>query len=242
MGGKEGGVTNAPALRAEGVAYPSSVGAFVLQRYSIIYPMAFLLTAAVMILLTFDLAAVERLSQENQLIENVTVVLYGLAILWLALGGNGDRHFRYQSAFLLAVMAARELSFQKAFTTESMTRMSYWIRSEAPLSEKLVAGAVALSVIYLVLRYFSSHHRRLWQGLREGRCHAVSIMVAVMLVPISKTLDSASRILRDKFGMPVPDDIGTIMGLFEEMLELGIPLAVLWALWQVARSRRSPLF
>ncbi|WP_119459578.1 hypothetical protein [Rhodospirillaceae bacterium SYSU D60014] len=234
-------MTSAPALQAEGSAFDRSIGAFVLQRYSVVYPVAFLLTAVVMILLTLNLTAVERLSQENQVIENMTVVLYGLAILWLVLGGNGDRLFRYQSAFLLAVMAARELSFQKAFTTESMTRTSYWIRSEAPLSEKLMAGAVALFVIYYVLRYLATHHRRLWQGLREGRCHAVSIVAAAMLVPVSKILDSTSRVLRDKFSMPVPDDIGDVMGLFEEMLELGIPLVVLWALWQVAlgADRRS---
>jgi hypothetical protein len=123
-----------------------------------------------------------------------------------------------------------------------MTRTSYWVRSEAPLFEKLVAGAVALFVIYFVLRYLLVHHRRLWQGLWEGRCHAVSILVAAMLVPVSKLLDSTSRVLRDKFGLPVPDDIGAIMGLFEEMLELGIPLVVLWALWQVALIRRPPTF
>lgn len=241
MGGKEGRLTGAPVQTTAPSAFRRSIDALVSQRYSVVYPLAFLLTIAVLMLLTFDLTVVERLSQENHLIENVTVVLYGLAILRLILGRDDDRLFRYQSAIVLAVMMARELSFQKAFTTESMTRTSYWVRSDAPLSEKLVAGLAVLFIAYVVLSYLWNHSHRLWQGLKEKRCYAVSLVAAALLVPISKVLDSSSRILKQDFGIPVPDEIGTVMGMLEETLELGIPLVVLWTLWQVSILRRSSM-
>ena len=51
MGRKEGGVTSAPALQDGGTAFLRSIGSLVLQRYSVVYPVAFLLMAAVVILL-----------------------------------------------------------------------------------------------------------------------------------------------------------------------------------------------
>ena len=202
-----------------------------LQPFSVFYIVAGLILSALVLALVSDSGTAERLSEEWNLVENLTVVLYLGVIAYFLFAASGSRAFRYHSAFVVSLLMMRELDMHKELTAGSVLKFSYYLRPPAPILEKLVAASVVLACTYALVRYIP-YGKSLLSGLRARIGHAYATAAALVMLPITKSIDAAPRILRKDFGHNLSHDVAMSMRLFEEILELGIPLLMLWACYQ----------
>ena len=202
-----------------------------LQPLSFLYIVAGLLLIALFLVLVSDSGTAERLSEEWNLVENLTVVLYLGVIAYFLFISTGDRGFRFHSAFVVSLLMLRELDMHKALTSGSVLKFSYYFRPPAPVSEKLIAATIVLACGYALVRYLPNA-RELLAGLRGRVGYAYATAAALVMLPVTKSVDAAPRILRKDFGLVLSHDTVMSMRLFEEILELGIPLLMLWACYQ----------
>jgi hypothetical protein len=183
------------------------------------------LSAGVMSGYPFTPEALAPVVREPGWIEIATDATYGLAIIALLAVGGHDRRFFLHTAFVVALMGARELDWHKAFTTDSVSKLRFFTGDHVGLTEKLVAGAVLLALAVVVLRYL-----KYWRRLRDGIAHrspaAYSVLLVIVLIPATKTLDSIFVKVR-------------VLRLFEESLELTLPVIMVVAVAQYLLARRT---
>ena len=135
----------------------------------------------------------------------------------------------------MGLLGARELDLHKAFTTDSVLTTRFFFRDHVPLTEKLVAGAVLAVLLVVVLRYLR-HWRRLRDGLVRRSPAAISVALAILMLPATKFLDAFGRLLTG-FGFEVTFNIDAV-GIVEESLEMAIPVVIALAVAQYALGRR----
>lgn len=202
-----------------------------LQPFSVLYVVAGIVLSALLLVVVSDSATAERLSEEWNLVENLTVVLYVGVIAFILFASTESKLFRYHTAFVVSLLMMRELDMHKELTAGSVLKFSYYLRPPAPIFEKLVAASVVLACAYALVRYIP-YGKTLLSGLRARVGHAYATAAALVMLPITKSIDAAPRILRKDFGHSLSQDVAMSLRLFEEVLELGIPLLMLWACYQ----------
>lgn len=214
--------------------------------FGILHPLSCLgiplLIVAVYIVMVLLLPAegLARATREGGPVEMPSALAYFAAVpmlLWLS---RDDRSFFLSAALLMTLLGGRELEFHEAFTTDSVLKLSYYVRDHVPVMEKLASAAVLAVVAAVLLRFVLRNGRRLLRGVIERRAPAWSIAVAVALLPVTKlVLDTGPRVLRDDLSLALPANARMAFGAFEEMIELAIPLLFLWAIAQYALLRRD---
>ena len=175
------------------------------------------------------------LTKEDGWIEVTTAALYLAAVVALLASWRLDARFFAHSAFIVGLLGARELDLHKAFTTDSVLTTRFFFRDHVPLTEKLVAGAVLAVLLVVVLRYLR-HWRRLRDGLVRRSPAAISVALAILMLPATKFLDAFGRLLTG-FGFEVTFNIDAV-GIVEESLEMAIPVVIALAVAQYALGRR----
>lgn len=176
---------------------------------------------------------------EGGTIESLTVVGYGItALIIMALPGVGLLR-RVELAFLVALLGARELDLHKAFTQDSLLKMDYYLKSDAPLTEKgfsiLFLAAVAAIAFHLVLQVAPGFVA----ALKARRDYALSILCGLFFIGFSKAIDGIPRKMRDLFGVTVDDSVRLSFRSIEELMEMMIPLVFIAACIQFAMLERS---
>jgi hypothetical protein len=134
--------------------------------------------------------------------------------------------------------AAREADLQKAFTQESISRLSYYRRSAAPRAEKLMAGSVALLFTVLLIYAALVAARFLF---REGGLRSRSglwLIVGAALLVLTKILDRSYAVLGENFGLWLPPIWHHVTAALEEGLEAVVPLAFAGSAWISQTERR----
>lgn len=177
-------------------------------------------------------------------VELAGAILLGIAALALALRARtDDPRFFLSSALLVAIMSARELDLDHAFTSESIFSIRFYSFPSVPLMQKLLVGPFVLSLGLFVLDYARRFGPPLLRGLLLRRAGAFSVANVLFLIAFSLTLDGAGRKLRALFGVELPQNaIRPLLAALEEGMELMIPVVILWGLWQAVRehgARRS---
>ena len=188
-----------------------------------------LVTAILAIVL--DSATADLLSREGHLIENLTVILYLGVIIYLFFVAAGNRKFRYHSAFVVLLFVLRELDMHRKLVSGSILNFSYYLQPEISLAERLAVGIVVLACAYVLIRYIT-YGKGLASGLHNRYGYALTIVAALLIMLITKLLDSAPRILRENFAITISSEVKMPMRVLEEILELGIPLLILLACLQ----------
>jgi len=141
-------------------------------------------------------------------------------------------------AVLCVLCAAREADLHKAFTQESISRLSYYRRSTAPLAEKLMAGSVALLFTGLMLYAAIVAVRFLF---REGGLRSRSglwLIVGAALLVLTKALDRSYAVLAGNFALWLPPVLQHVTAALEEGLEAVVPLAFALSAWISQTERR----
>ena len=194
------------------------------------------LATAIAVLLPAEQRAV--LLREHGPVESASVLLYLAGAVLLVTSRRIERTFGYWTASILIVCAARELDFHKAFTSDGITKTRYYLDGSIPAAERIVAGVVMVALALWMVRYAARYWSPFVASLRSGETFAWAALVALVLAPVSKLLDGAHRHIRGITGDPVPRDVRSHIGAFEEVLEVGIPIFVLCAIAAFVRAAR----
>lgn len=207
--------------------------------YSVLIPLTLALLASTWIaLLGAERAA--RIVREWGPVEDLTVAGYGAVLLGIIAVYRGrPNRFGCHALLIVVCLLARELDLHRAFTAESVLALRYYSSPAIAPLNKAMGMLLVLGLTWLFVSFLVSGARRLLPQLRAARGHAYSFALAVALVPISKTLDAAPRIVAKDFGMPMSSGLRSVVKVTEEVLELAIPVVLLWALCQLALSRRA---
>ncbi|HWL72203.1 MAG TPA: hypothetical protein VNS22_28005 [Geminicoccus sp.] len=165
-------------------------------------------------------------------VETLTAILHFLVAaaafaLWWRRGGL----FGLLGIAALA-MGARELDLDKAFTTHSVFSTKQYFHPEAPLPEKLLAGAAVVVLLVLAVWLVRISLPALRSLARQKAPAFWSIVTVLATLPLLKTVDALPRILREN-GMELgPHALARLMAL-EEVGELALPLLVALVLVQL---------
>ena len=203
-----------------------------MRPYFILFALLLAISAAIMFA-PFDASVVVK---EGGVIENATVILYGVLIaLILLLRKMRWCRGNYLSALILLVLLFRELDFDKAFTTMGIFKTSFYKSPSVPLLEKLEAFVVIVLIaviVTVVLRYYL---KNFLTGIRQHRQPELGVAMAVILGLFSKLiLDGLPRKLT-KMGFPTGDIVSRKHEVLEETLELGIPVSLLLSFYYLCR-------
>jgi hypothetical protein len=191
--------------------------------------------AALALGLGLDRAGGQYLFSEGRPVETLSVVAYALAVLALLTWSRAPRNFRLHSALVIAFLGMRELDFHNAFTSESFMKISYYSRGADPLWGRILAGLIFLAVLAVTVTYLI-RLARLRGALTARRPYALSSLAAVVLLPLSKVMDSGAREIHRQIGYDTPDGIRHWVTILEESTELAIPLIMLLAIVQYNRA------
>lgn len=195
---------------------------------------------------TVDEAARSSWVAESGPVETLTIGLHllGASVLLLSALFLGDRTFAWRWAFILGLFAAREADWHKKFTTEGIFRSSYYVRSEAPIMERVVVGLAMLLIAYVVLSFVFGNLGRLLGAIRSRTRWAMFGLVGILLLISGKSLDAMTWITR-AIGTDWRPQIATV-NLFEEVTEMTGALLICVAVlcythWRVEANRQDSL-
>jgi hypothetical protein len=170
--------------------------------------------------------------------EEISIALWLAAsavVLWRI------RPFTYRSyafSVLYLAFAAREANFHKAFTSDSLLKINYYLKTPAPLAEKLCAGIVAATligvlfyVIFVAARFLLVRH-----GYRTRA--GFWLMAAGVLFVLTKAFDRAPAVIYHLTDDHLQIDLLRLMKALEEGLEAFAPLLFIVSAWISQNERR----
>lgn len=130
-------------------------------------------------------------------------------------------------AALALLCAARETDWHKAFTAQSITKISTYLSEAVPWREKLAGAAIIALALglatYLAVRLYRYLIRQ--QGITAPAGQVLA--VAVVLLPLSKLLDRTPSLLRNSFGIVIRQSGDQIMKALEEGIEMLVPVLLI---------------
>lgn len=215
---------------------PSQVGS---MRAEILF-LAILVSALALLFafsLTLDAAARELWLKEGGIVESLSAAGY-FVCAFLMLYRGGLRYVRQYHYFFLMVLlfGLRELDFDKRFTSMGLLKARLYTSSDAPAFEKLIGLLLIALLLYLAVTIVRRHYRRFIYGVRSlSPIHVNALLIVVFLV-VSKTLDGIARKL-GAFGVAIAQDLSAHLATLEEILELGVPILILFVIHQYFSGR-----
>ena len=181
-------------------------------------------------LLLIDPEATAHMTKETGVIEVATAVMYVILIaMILFFAQPGWSVGKYWYALMAGLLLCRELDFDKMFTTLGIFKGRFYTSPDVPAVEKVVAIVVVLAIAGAVMFTFVKSRKILFEGIVKMDPIHMGILVAFCLAVISKlVLDGLPRKL-EKIGVAGSDYLIAHHGKVEEVLELGIPMALIIA-------------
>lgn len=128
----------------------------------------------------------------------------------------------------LVLLACREFDWHKLWTTGGVMKLSYYFDSSVAIPEKLLVVAVMGMIGWLLIASVSRHLRGFVADLRAGKSVAMLVAVGLLLLPISKVLDSSRRVFTS-WVADIPQSTQMLVIATEELVELVIPICFLAA-------------
>lgn len=145
-------------------------------------------------------------------------------------------------ASCLASLAAREFDWHNSWTTRCVLKTRFYIDPAISIAEKLAASAVLFLIGFLLVSTIRVYGREFLDRLRRGTVAAWLTAIGIVLLPISKTLDSGPSLLKRHLGVD-PSNMHRFLGSVEELMELAIPalflMAAIAAVWSCHRIRTA---
>lgn len=195
-------------------------------------PALALIVGCLLVALAFSLVLGEQalaLTREGGVIETLTVLLYaGVLVVALVVRARGE-----VAAGLIALaallMGLRELDAHKTFTTYGLFKTRLYVSPDVPLTEKLLAGLVVAILLTLLVMAIRSAWRS--RSLQHSAASITLLAVGGFGIFL-KEMDGLPRQLR-KMGVALQNDLMAISKAVEETGELGLPLLLALALWQL---------
>lgn len=134
------------------------------------------------------------MSLEAGFIEGVTAASFGLlAVLAFVRATEKRSELAWLFVFFMVLACARELDLHKAFTEDSVLKLNFYFKSDAPLLEKIGGGFFVLLLVYggvRLLTYAPQWARDVW----ALKADALAIFLAMGVLGTAKTLDAFARL------------------------------------------------
>ncbi|MDP1540912.1 MAG: hypothetical protein Q8L72_09725 [Moraxellaceae bacterium] len=184
-----------------------------------------------------DPSAVYALSETGPF-EQLSLVFWALLsvyIIWRWWPGSWQS---WALAMLPLIAMAREASLHKAIYGISVLKRSFYVSPDVPLASKLVLGSVVLILISAL--FYGLYLFVIW--LREGawkRSSGQFLLAGMGLLVGTKILDRMNSVLRVDFGVILPAHFAESVVVFEESLEMALPLVLLAAARYVWLENKS---
>lgn len=177
------------------------------------------------------------LIHEDGPIEWLTVALYVVALGYILLKGV------YQPLkwifWLTVLLMLRELDFDSRFTNSKITKSDFLIGADIPALQKIYGFTLLALVAWVVFKVIKTHAAGFLSELRAGSDLALSVLLAILAAGLSKFVDGGRRKL-GYIGIELSEQQVTGLQLFEEILELSIPLLIMVAIsFFLRRYRRG---
>lgn len=158
------------------------------------------------------------LSAEGGSIENATALLFGIvAILTLCIAWRERRGIWWLFAFFMVTATCRELDLHKAFTQDSVLKLKFYTRSDAPMVEKIGGGIFVLILVGAIIRLLM--HVKQWiLDLIKLKPMQMAALLGIGIMGVAKTLDAMVRLF--PFLLDFHAQNRAALGLIEETFEL----------------------
>ena len=180
------------------------------------------------------------------LIDIVTLTGYGLAI---SLFFTFETDFKTQEErnafwgllFLVLVCVLRELGAQHWLTTTDTTAFKgkFFLNPHNPLSEKIRAGLILLSILGFIGYFLTKYFIPLIKGIFKRGPLAWTIGTLGGSFVLAKFFDRLPGHYRKAMGMKLNLETMSVFSLAEEMGEILIPLLIMLALGQYHFLKKS---
>lgn len=161
--------------------------------------------------------------KEGRLIESATVFGYFLCTVFIVYKGQ-FAHLKHLFT-LIVFFLLRELDFDKRFTTMGIFKGKFLFSASVPPVEKLAGAMVILAVLYVFITILRRYSKLFFQGLKNRSVISQGILIIIVFLVASKSLDGISRRLR-LVGIEMSKQASMHAGVVEEILELGIPIVI----------------
>ena len=164
----------------------------------------------------------QALSDETSLLETGVVFVFLIAALFLAIrfiGTKGKMDFIFMMLMMMA--AAREMSWHKEWTSDSILKSRFYLSPETPILEKIIGASVLLFLIYATFQLIKRvpiFITDLWRFHAES----IGIAMAIGLLVIAKAIDSKDRL--PYVGDALSGYDGMYLRLIEESFEMASAL------------------
>lgn len=164
---------------------------------------------------------------ENGPIENLSAIGWLVAAVALAaVSRRAGWRDGYLGAWTLCLAGFREFDLHKRFTTMGVSKIKFYLSPDVSATEKITVVIVLLVCLIPVLLFLKRNLPLLFSQVRRKFPPAVALVSTVALVVMSKVLDRLPNGLREE-GVVFPVDWGVTLGVVEEVLELGLPCALI---------------
>jgi hypothetical protein len=175
------------------------------------------------------------LAGERGGIEVATVMVLAVlsVMMWLGAWGNLAESWHWPLAGTLLVL--RELDFHDWFFEPGLLQIGL-LTGSAPLWQKAIGALTMVIVIVTFGRVAWAGSRALFRGLRAKAGWAWLVVLAFGLAAISTQIDGIAR-GPTFLGMTPGSEVVRIVGVVEEVIELGFALLLVTALQVWARGR-----
>lgn len=191
---------------------------------------SFLVVTIGLILYYLPKEIAERLVEENGLIESLQVILYivGAIICFsytlLKIWDKG-----LSAAYLLTMLAFRELDFQVKFTEISITRTKFYFSPDISITAKILGGIVVFSILIVLIRFAWKNLSRLINGITNRKIWSILTMNGILFIIIAMVFDRSLTILT-LIGIEGTIKMELEKSFFEEAIELVMPISFTIAL------------
>lgn len=179
----------------------------------------------------------EALLAEGGPIETLSALGYVVVAALLVWRMGFSRDWRaWPLAGVLLALVGREIDLDKRGFTEGLLKSRQYLGGDVPPAERLLSIALLAALLSLLTLTWRRYGRQFLQALGQGRQAAILIALGITLAALTKSIDGLERKLAGV--VTLPDGTDQALAPFEEIGELGIPLAFLLA--ALATHQRQP--
>lgn len=160
---------------------------------------------------------------ENGPIENLSATGWFVAAFALvAVSRRTGWWDGYLGAWTLCLAGFRELDLHKKFTSMSVLKIKLYLSHHVSATEKITVVIVLLLCSFPVFLFLKRNLPLLTCQVRRKYPPALALVFSIAFGVMSKILDRLPNGLREE-GFFIPVDLRLIVGITEEVMELGLP-------------------
>jgi len=176
---------------------------------------------------------------ENGVVESLTFISY-LVCLALIVKQRAWEWIksRWHLLVIIALLALREADFHVLFTGQSIFRTKLYLDPESPLLVVVTGMAVIFFILWLFFYVLKKYGAGLIQDAMNRVASAHFILLAILFVIFSKSIDGITRKL-DVLNIKISKSVEYSIMQLEEITELGIPLSLCIAVLLYFSQRRA---